>query len=230
MCKTVALGLDNLVSEWVIGFPATSRVFEKNGIDYCCGGAATLRAACETRGLDREAVMAELLALGREPPQRDWSTAALGELVDHIEKTHHAYLKTELLRIARLVHHTREAHGAHYAWLADLQATYDRFAAEMHLHMFKEEQILFPRIRQLENQITHVNVSIPVTMMEHEHQRAGADLEKMRTLTGGYVAPAEACTTFRAMVDALRELETDTHMHVHKENDILFPRAVAAAR
>ncbi len=230
MTAATALGADNTVSQWVVELPARSRVFEKNGIDYCCGGKATLRQACAKRHIDPDAVMTELLAVHHNADQRDWNTATLTELADHIEKTHHAWLKTELPRAAMLLHRTNSVHGAHYSWLGELKAIYDRFAAEMEAHMFKEEHILFPRIRQIDAQGKMVEVDQPVAVMEHEHDRAGADLEKMRSITAGYTAPVGACNTFRAMLDALHEIETDTHIHVHKENNILFPRAVAAAK
>lgn len=230
MTTATTLGLDDTVSQWVVEQPARSRVFEKNGIDYCCGGKATLRQACEKRRVNSAAVMADLLAAGHDPDQRDWSTATLTELADHIESTHHAWLKKELPRVAMLVHRTFTVHGLHYPYLAEVKATYDRFAAEMDAHMFKEEHILFPRIRQIDSGRKGLEVDQPVAIMEHEHDRAGADLAKLRSLTTDYTAPAEACNTFRATLDALREIEADTHIHVHKENHILFPRAMAAAR
>ncbi len=230
MTLAATLGVDDTVSQWVGEMPARSRVFEKNGIDYCCGGKATLRQACAKRHIHAETVMRELLAAGHDPDQKDWSTATLTDLADHIEITHHAWLKKELPRIAMLIHRTYTVHGLHYPWLAELKTTYDRFAAEFDAHIFKEEHILFPRIRQIDAKRADLDVDQPVAIMEHEHERAGADMEKMRALSDNYTAPPEACNTFRAMLDALGELEADTHVHVHKENNILFPRAMAATR
>ena len=230
MATTTTLGVDDSVSQWVVELPARSRVFEKNGIDYCCGGKATLRQACAKRQINPEAVIADLLTAGHDPDQKDWSTASLTELADHIESTHHAWLKKELPRTAMLVHRTFTVHGLHYAWLAELKTTYDGFAAEMDAHMFKEEHILFPRIRLIDAKRTDIEVDQPVAMMEHEHDRAGADLEKLQSLSNNYAAPENACNTFRAMLDALREIQADTHVHVHKENNILFPRAIAMSR
>ncbi len=222
-------GLDSTVSQWVVQAPARSRIFEKRGIDYCCGGQATLRQACAKHQLNLEALVAELLATAPEATQRDWSTASLTELANHIESTHHAYLKDELPRLARLVHRTYTAHGLHYRWLPELKTTFDRFAAEMDAHMLKEEHILFPLIRRIDAGARGAAVSAPVAVMEQEHERAGAALEHMRRLSNNYTAPEGACNTFRAMLDGLRELEADTHIHVFKENSILFPKAIAAA-
>ncbi|NNM88163.1 MAG: iron-sulfur cluster repair di-iron protein [Phycisphaerae bacterium] len=228
LSTTATLGLDSPVSQWVVESPVRSRIFEKSGIDYCCGGKATLRQACAKHQLNPDAVVAELLATASDAKERDWSTASLTELADHIESTHHAYLKDELPRLARLIHQTYTVHGLHYRWLADLKATYERFAAEMDAHMFKEEHILFPRIREIDAGNKGAAVSQPVAIMEQEHERAGACLEHLRRLSSGYAVPEEACNTLRAMLDGLRELEANTHIHVHKENSILFPKAVAA--
>ncbi len=226
---TSTLRLDSTVSQWVVQLPARSRIFEKYGIDYCCGGQATLRQACAKHQLNPEAVVAELLVTAPDSAQHDWSTASLTELADHIESTHHAYLKDELPRLSRLVHRTYTVHGLHYRWLPELKTTFDRFAAEMDAHMFKEEHILFPQIRAIDAGARGAAVSEPVAVMKQEHERAGTDLEHIRRLSNNYTAPEEACNTFRAMLDALRELEANTHIHVFKENSILFPKAVAAA-
>ncbi len=230
MTAGTTLGVEDSISQWVVQLPARSRVFEQHGIDYCCGGKASLRQACAKRHINPDTVLTELLAAGHDPDLRDWSTVTLTELADHIESTHHAWLKKELPRIAMLVHRTYTVHGLHYFWLADLKTTYDRFAAEMDAHMFKEEHILFPRIRQIDAGRAEVDVDQPVAIMEHEHERAGADLETLRILSGNYSPPEDACNTFRALLDAMRELEIDTHLHVHKENNILFPRALAAQK
>ncbi len=226
---TPTLGLDSTLSQWVMQLPARSRILEKYRIDYCCGGQATLRQVCTTHQLNADAVVAELLATPPDATQRDWSTASLSELADHIESTHHAYLKDELPRLSRLMHRTYTVHGLHYRWLPELKTTFDHFAAEMDAHMFKEEHILFPLIRAIDAGAHGTAVSQPIAIMEQEHERAGADLKHMSQLSNNYTPPDEACTTSRALLDGLRELELDTHIHVHKENGILFPKAIAAA-
>ncbi len=227
---TPTLGLDSTLSQWVVQLPARSRILEKYRIDYCCGGQTTLRQICTAHQINADTVVAELLATPPDKAQRDWSTASLTELADHIQNTHHAYLKNELPRLGRLVHRTYTVHGLHYRWLLELKTTLDRFAAEMDAHMFKEEHILFPLICALDTGAKGAAVSQPIEIMEQEHERAGADLKHMSQLSNNYTPPDEACTTFRALLDGLRELEMDTHIHVHKENGILFPKAIAAAR
>ncbi|NNM86224.1 MAG: iron-sulfur cluster repair di-iron protein [Phycisphaerales bacterium] len=222
-----SLNLTNTVAQWVRQDPARSRIFEKYGIDYCCGGKATLQQACEKRGLQVDEVLAALHSVQPSADQSDWSTATLSELADHIEQTHHTFLKSELPRVAALLSRTAKAHGARHVWLAELKATFDRFAAEMNAHMFKEEHILFPRIRRIDEGDPSMEVDQPVAMMEHEHDRAGSDLEAMRQLSNNYSPPQDACNTFVAALDALRQIEKDTHIHVHKENNILFPKSIS---
>ena len=153
------------------------------------------------------------------------------ELCDHIEQTHHAYLRTELPRLGQMIDKVVNAHGASHPKLHEVQRVFAALCAELEPHMFKEERILFPAIRQLEQSAATPSfpfgtVANPINVMEHEHDNAGAALSELRTLTADYVPPDDACNTYRAMLDGLRELETNMHQHVHKENNILFPRAI----
>jgi regulator of cell morphogenesis and NO signaling len=162
---------------------------------------------------------------------KDWSKATLTELSNHIEQTHHNYLKRELPRLRMMVRKVAAVHGSHSPWLLDLQSTFEGFANEMEQHTMKEEQVLFPLIRGLEGGPSGPNgryaggVLGPIQVMEAEHEQAGAALAKMRKISNDYVPPMEACNTFRATLAGLEELEAETHRHVHKENSILFPRA-----
>lgn len=214
--------------------PALSRVFEQVGIDYCCGGKIPLDEACRKKGIDPTQLLATLAQAAAMPSETGVNAAAmtLTSLVEHIEATHHGYLKTELPRLEAMTKKVAAVHGEHDARLAQVRDTYAGLAAEMGSHMMKEEQILFPMIRQLEASATlpafHCgSVGNPIRVMEMEHDQAGAALATMRTLTDGFTPPDWACNTYRAMLDALAHLEDDLHQHVHKENNILFPRAIA---
>ncbi|HEX5444493.1 MAG TPA: iron-sulfur cluster repair di-iron protein [Pirellulales bacterium] len=226
------------VGELVARRPSRSRVFEKLGIDYCCGGKLPLSEACAAKGIDADTVLAILLAAeeGTKSQEDDWTGATLADLANHIEQTHHAYLKRELPRLGAIVHKVATVHGAHYPWLLELEGIYTRFAAEMEAHMMKEDRMLFPRIRGLESgepgpmPFTGPGVANPIRIMEHEHDSAGQSLARMRELSSEFTPPPDACNTFCAMLDGLRELEADTHRHVHKENSILFPRAIELER
>jgi regulator of cell morphogenesis and NO signaling len=152
------------------------------------------------------------------------------ELADHIEQTHHAYLREELPRLTGLVGKIREVHGERHPKLVEVQRVFLGLRDELMMHMMKEEQVLFPMIRQMEASDNEPSfdcgsVDNPIRVMEHEHDNAGNALARLNELTGGYLPPADACNTYRATLSGLQELELDLHLHIHKENNILFPRA-----
>jgi regulator of cell morphogenesis and NO signaling len=225
--------LQTTVGQWVARHPQLSRLFESLKIDYCCGGGVTLADACQGRRVDPEQVLAQIHeAIGaRSADERDWTQASLAALCDHIEQTHHAYLKNELPRLTAIVAKVAAVHGEHHPELRQVERTFAELRAELEPHMFKEERILFPAIRHLEQAAAPPafpfgTVANPIRMMEFEHDHSGDALERIRALTGDYQPPEGACNTYRAMLDGLRQLEQDMHLHVHKENNILFPRAV----
>jgi len=222
------------VGQLVAQRPSLSRLFEQLGIDYCCGGRKPLSQACRERGLDPETVLALLDASinGTDrTDERDPGAMSLTDLADHIVETHHAYLQHELPRLRHMALRVANAHGERLPWTIELAQVVDGFVRELQSHMMKEEQILFPMVRQIDEadgplEFHCGSLSNPIRVMEAEHQEAGDALATMRTLTSGYTPPADACNTFRALLDGLKQLEADMHQHVHKENNILFPRAM----
>lgn len=214
-----------------------ARVFDRLGIDYCCHGATPLATACALRALDVGRVVSEIAEsdlrdADDEHDRVDYAAMAAGELADHVVETHHVYLRRELPRLSDLIDKTAAAHGARHPELGDLRATFSGLREELELHLFKEERVLFPLIKQLEAArapfpIHCGTVGNPIRVMTHEHDDAGAALERMRALTGGFQAPPDGCTTFRALYEGLAALEADLHRHIHKENNILFPKAAA---
>ncbi len=224
------------VGDLVAERPGRSRVFETFGIDYCCGGQRPLEEAVREKGLDVADVIARLQADIAEAsaPTEDPSAMSLTELCDHIEAKHHAYLRAALPRLEKLSEKVAKAHGAHVPWVLELRQVFLGLYDELDAHMMKEEQVLFPIIRQVEQGYTGAaghcgGIQNPIRVMLMEHDNAGDALASMSELSGGYTPPAEACNTFRALLDGLRELELDLHTHIHKENNILFPRAMEAA-
>ena len=222
------------VGQMVVERPQRSRVFDRLHIDYCCGGKRTLEEACTKRGLDLKTVIAELEAFDAEAEaQGDAVRPAnltMTELADDIERTHHAYLREELPRLGGLVKKVSAVHGQAHPWLSRLTSVYAELVAELEPHMLKEEQILFPLIRELDQATTAPSfhcgsVGNPIRMMEMEHQNAGAALDRIREMTTDYEIPEGACNSFRAMLSGLEHLEADLHLHIHKENEILFPKA-----
>lgn len=220
--------------------PATVRVFQRHGIDFCCKGGRPLAEACEEKGLSFGALRDELAAAAAGPGEetRDWGEAPLGELIDHILERYHARLREELPRLGAMTDRVLVVHGEkHPETLPALAATFAGLRAELESHMVKEEQVLFPAVRRLE---AAANVgapaagsaplpplAAPIAMMEHEHDDAATALRELRRLTEGFTAPAGACTTFRGLYHGLAELEGDLHRHIHLENNVLFPRAAA---
>ena len=234
LTKTELFKLTDTVGSIVAQCPALARVFEQVGIDYCCGGKIPLAQACQKKGIDPQQLLAKLegTATGADDAGVNVATMSLTALTDHIEATHHAYLKAELPRLEMLTQKVVAVHGDHDARLAQVRDTFTGLAAEMASHMLKEEQILFPMVRKLEASPTlpvfHCRtLANPIRQIELEHDQAGGALAKMRALTDDFTAPDWVCNTYRAMLDALAQLEHDLHQHVHKENNILFPRAMA---
>ena len=224
------------VGEWVTECPSRSRVFERLGIDYCCGGKQPLDAACSVGGHDLNDVLAALresdvCSTGEQDV--DWSQAKMADLVDHIVSTHHAYLRRELPRLAEMGAKVVAAHGDRHPEVVTCQAVFATLRAELSSHMDKEEQILFPMIKAIEDpesvsQSHCGGIENTIAAMEEEHDDAARALGELRSLTHEYEPPDEACNTYRAWLDGLRELEADMHRHIHKENNILFPRASIA--
>ena len=235
---TTVITPETTVGQLVVDRPSRSRIFQKLGIDFCCGGKKSLAAVCEKKGLDARSVLQVLLASESDAasPEVDAAKMGLAELCDHIEATHHAHLRDELPRLHRMIHKVAAVHGDHHPWMREVLEVYVPFMDELIEHMAKEDQVLFPMIRTLETGRAGVtsesedcggSIGNPIRMMEHEHDGAGDALAKIRELTDGFTPPHGACNTFRATLDGLRELEADMHQHVHKENNVLFPRALA---
>lgn len=214
-----------------------AQVFDRLGIDYCCHGATSLGAACSERALDVDRVITEIVEDDRRSVEEtarsiDYSAMALSALAEDIVRTHHAFLRRELPRLSNLADKVVSAHGGGHPELADLRDTLTGLRQELELHMVKEERVLFPLIGQLEAAKTPFpmhcgTVNNPIRVMEHEHETAGLALRRFRDLTEDYTVPADACESFKAFYAGLAALENDLHRHIHKENNILFPKAAA---
>lgn len=221
--------LDTPIGQLVAEEPRAARVFEKYGIDYCCGGKLSLSAVCERKNLDPGAILAELEQAETATAQSEanWNDASLASLAEHILATHHVFLKEEMPRLAQLATKVARVHGPSRPELVELAKVYEKFFFEMTAHLEKEEQILFPAIFRLIGGEAGFPIQNPIRVMEMEHDAAGADLEKMRALTQGYQLPEDACYSYRSLFGGLQALELDTHQHIHKESNILFPKAIA---
>jgi regulator of cell morphogenesis and NO signaling len=224
---------NSLIADIAAGVPASVRVFQRHGVDFCCGGKKPLALACEELGLSFAAVAGEIdaAAAGRDRSGRDWTTAPLHELVAYVITTYHDALRQEMPRLEGMAARVARVHGEREPQvLARIEAIVAELSADLNEHMRKEELVLFPTIRALERgSATGIPLATAIQVMEADHDRAGELLAELRSLTNGYVAPAWACATARALYQGLSEFESEMHVHVHLENNVLFPRALALA-
>jgi len=226
------------VREIAIHHPATVRVFENFGIDYCCGGKRPLEEACEKANVPVGKVMqqlAELDATSVSAGEQSWTEAPLALLTAHIVNRHHRYVRAEAPRVEALLQKVVSKHGEAHPELKAIQETFVALSQELFAHMMKEEHVLFPFLENMEQAARtggprpvgcFESVEFPIARMLADHDDAGALTAKIRALSGGYQAPESACPSYRGLYHSLEEFEHDLHRHVHLENNILFPRAV----
>ncbi len=217
------------LGDLVTDHPGIARALERHGLDYCCHGQRTLGDACTEAGLDADTVAADLAkSVTTDAPRPDWASMGPAELVDHLEAVHHAYLHEEMPRLSALLEKIASVHGDRHPELHDVRERYELLRADLDPHLMKEEQVLFPLIRALAAEsdaptFPGGSIGAPISVMMHEHDRAGELLEELRALTNGYEVPADGCGSYQAAYRGLEQFEADTHLHVHKENNVLFP-------
>ncbi|HMM59418.1 MAG TPA: iron-sulfur cluster repair di-iron protein [Candidatus Rifleibacterium sp.] len=226
--------LNQSVGEIVAVNPSLWKLFEHYHIDYCCHGDKPLAEACREKGLDPEAVLSEIenLPTGKDQVQTELLKMTLTELANHIEQTHHVYLYRELPELISLAGRVTATHAARDTRLHQVLQGVTLLQSELMNHLAKEEQILFPMIRELEasNSLPSFHcgsVGNPIRQMLTEHDDASELLQKLRRLTDNYQSPEWACRSMQTLFTQLQDLEHDLHRHIHKENTILFPAAIA---
>jgi len=232
------------VREIAARHPQTLEVFDRHGIDYCCGGAQPLAQAAAHSRVALADLVRELEEAVARPPrqgeeQRDWSAASLSELADHIVSKHHTFMKARLPQLEEILTVVARVHGpAHGDVLQPLQQTFRLLRTDIEVHLDKEECRLFPALRRIEAQVA-AGQSAPggdgeagqlVAETTAEHDRVGAALHEMRERTSDYAVPKDACPTYMRLYQWLQELEKDVHRHIHLENNILFPRLLELAK
>lgn len=224
------------IGDIVLECPGTMRVFERLGLDYCCGGHRSLAEAAALAGQDVAGVQEALAGAGPDDAPvadpRALAEGGLRDLIAHIEATHHVFTRAELDRVAPLMEKVAQVHGAGHPELAEVRELFFRLRADLLPHLEKEERILFPYIRTLEGgaaacESCFGTVRGPVSVMQAEHEEAGEILRELRTLTRGFQTPEDGCATYRSLLMGLEALEADLHLHIYLESHILFPRAIA---
>lgn len=221
------------LAEIVTQKPATARFFEEISLDYCCGGKRTLEKALSDRSELLEPVVNRLREIFFTTTNQEKNAVIMSmiELSDYIVNTHHTYVKDQVPVILAHLEKVAMKHGQRFPNMVQARDLFVDLSRELLQHMLKEEIILFPRIKQLENGAVaedgHSIIENPIKVMEFEHENAGELMRKIREITGNYTPPEDACMTFRLSLDELRQFEEDLHKHVHLENNILFPAAFA---
>ena len=229
--------LSKTMRQIVLESPAMIGVLEKYHLDYCWAGEKSLEAAANEAGILLEVALSEMqLALTEvKAEQIEWNTAGLDALMQHIVSRHHAYLRKELPLMERFVSRVRETGGrADANTVAPLEKVFRFFKRELESHLRREEEVLFPLIRQLETasksgaelpRFSFGPLANPIGIMEEDHDAERRQMQKMLVLTGNYTGPAETANAFRSLFERLQIMESDLRLHVHLEDHILFPRA-----
>jgi len=210
------------LADLALAVPAASRVFRQYRLDFCCGGKRSIADACKERGLDANAVVAEIESHTEKSLDVDWRTAPLSKLVNHILVNFHEAHRRELVDLISLARKVERVHADKVTVPLGLALHLSNMSDALELHMQKEEQILFPNILSGRG----VQMQGPTTQMEREHDEHALKLQQLRALTNDFAPPNEACTSWRALLLRCEQLEADIMAHVHLENHVLFPRAL----
>lgn len=226
---------ENRIGEVVANNFRSAQIFEEFGLDFCCGGKKSIDQSCKDKGIDENLVLEKLNKLEGENPTAthflDWDA---GFLIDYIINNHHSYIKKSIPGIKNHLKKVISAHGKKHPEIEEVNRLFETIEDDLIAHMRKEEMMLFPYIKKL-NDAAKGSVGLPaapfgsvenpIKVMIDEHQRAGDEMANIRTLTNNYTAPDNACGTFRVLYSELKDFEKDLHIHVHLENNILFPKA-----
>ncbi|MCH8209009.1 MAG: iron-sulfur cluster repair di-iron protein [Nitrospinae bacterium] len=203
-------------------------LFDELGLDFCCGGAKPLKDACRERDLDPEEILEKISSLDNEslpPPATDLQDISTTELVDHIESTHHEYIKSATPGLLELAKKVAGVHGDRRPELTELKEKVMALAEDLGPHLMKEERVLFPLIRKLEGSLKNGGmIEGPISVMKMEHDHVGRLLQQIDRLSGKYTVPSDGCESYRTYMEKLKEFVEDLRLHIHKENNILFAR------
>jgi regulator of cell morphogenesis and NO signaling len=213
-------------------------VFKKYGIDFCCQGNRTINDACTAKEIDAEAVVNDLNAIGNTNNNSagiDFKSWPLDLLADYIEKTHHRYVEDKSSELIAYLDKICDVHGKNHTELYEIKELIQQTVGNLAQHMKKEELILFPFIRKMENakrkaellqKPSFGSIQNPINEMESEHSAEGDRLRDVETLSNNYTPPEDACNTYRVAFAMLKEFQDDLHLHIHLENNILFPKSI----
>ncbi len=228
---------NQIIGELVANDYRTASVFKKYGIDFCCQGNRTILDACEAKKIDGDLVVGDLNALlqSKSESSIDFQSWPIDLLADYIEKKHHRYVEEKSLEIKPYLDKICSVHGGRHPELHEIREHFYATAGELAKHMKKEELLVFPYIRKMakaEKDHTELDaanfgsVKNPIEAMMEEHTTEGDRFRKIEELSNNYTPPEDACNTYKVAIALLNEFEQDLHLHIHLENNILFPRAI----
>ncbi len=231
---------ENIIGSIVAEDCRTAAIFEQTGIDFCCNGNRTIEAACRDQKIETAGLLSRLQQVVDVPSRKDtavndYKSWPLDLLADFIEKTHHRYVATQIPVIQSFLEKIVSVHGDRHPELTEIKAHFDACAGELTAHMKKEETILFPFIRKMAQAklesikdiaSTFGTVANPIRMMMHEHDTEGERFRRIREISNQYTPPADGCNTYLAAFSTLQAFEDDLHLHIHLENNILFPKSI----
>lgn len=209
----------------------SASVLSEAGLDFCCGGKKTLGAACREKGINTEEIMGKLAALEEQPsvPGQNFNDWQLDFLCDYIVNTHHAYLKKTLPDLLFYTQKIMDVHGERHHELKDVAELFAKINSELVPHLDREETLLFPAIREAvktKSQAAINTIASEISRMHGEHESAGGAMDEINQITGNYQVPPDGCNTYMVTYKLLKEFEDDLHIHVHLENNILFPKSL----
>jgi regulator of cell morphogenesis and NO signaling len=228
---------EQTIGEMVAKDYRKAQVFKNWGIDFCCGGKRTLEEVCKTKRINIERLREQLESenLQSQHYSLNYNSWELDFLADYIVNTHHQYVKDNIPFIGGLANKVAGVHGDKHAELIEVAKLFNKLATDLSLHMIKEENVVFPFIKELVASkkspvsfpaFSFDNVNTPVQILEMEHEIAGEDMAAIHSLTSGYTLPEDACASYTVLYKKLMVFENDLFMHVHLENNILFPKAI----
>ncbi|HAV25682.1 MAG TPA: iron-sulfur cluster repair di-iron protein [Bacteroidetes bacterium] len=224
----------NIVGEVVATDFRTASVFKSHRIDFCCRGNRSIDDVCQTNGLNADSLVDELnnIAQLKDESTPNFQTWDMDLLADYIEKKHHRYVEKRIPELKTYLNKIAKVHGERHPELLEIDDLFSASAYELLSHMQREETILFPYVRDLATQTNNEKphfgtVRNPINVMMQEHDNEGVRFRKIAELSDNYDPPNDACTTYKVAFEMLKEFEEDLHAHIHLENNILFPKAIA---
>lgn len=229
---------DQIVGELVAKDYRTASIFKSFGIDFCCKGNRTINEVCENKNIEKTLLLQDLgkATSTTNDVSADYNSWSIDLLADYIEKKHHRYVEAKTTEIKPYLDKICKVHGAQHPELFEIKEHFNAAAGELTMHMKKEELILFPYIRKMVEakldgkklaEAHFGTVKNPIQMMLQEHEMEGDRFATITTLSNNYTPPADACNTYKVTFALLKEFENDLHLHIHLENNILFPKAIS---